>query len=106
MELRSVNYGWAIWWSIYFCGRPAACSAACCPDVKRFITSHRTSHRTSHESHLPGVSPDTCLALACGSPLTMSFGGIEWPEVRLLYSVSSKYKASRLSAMGEWVFCW
>ena len=48
MELRSVIYGWAIWGSIYICGRPAACSAACCPDVKRFITSHRTSHRTSH----------------------------------------------------------
>jgi len=70
MELRSINYRWAIWWSIYFCGRPAASSAACCLDVKRFITSHRTSYRTSYESYLPSVSPDTYLVLACGSPLT------------------------------------
>src|SRR5947207_1252239 len=24
MELRSVNYGWAIWWSIYICGCQSA----------------------------------------------------------------------------------
>ena|SRR5436305_6512838 len=62
MELRSVIYGWAIWWSIYTCGSPAAYSAACYPDVRRF-----TARLIVHLTH---VSPDTCLTLACGSPLT------------------------------------
>src|SRR5437763_15385440 len=63
MELRSVIYEWAIWWSIHTCDSPAAYSAACYPDVRRF-----TARLTARLTH---VSPDTCLTLACGSPLTI-----------------------------------
>ena len=46
-----------------------SCCLFCCL-LSRRETFHRMFHLTSHDSRLPGVSPDTCLALACGSPLT------------------------------------
>ncbi len=72
MKLRSVIYGWAIWWSIYICGSSAACSVR--RDTFQHVSSHVSLHVSSHISHtfhahLTHVSrmSHTCLTLTCGS---------------------------------------